>query len=118
VGLGFALLFGALAITAALDEAWSIYTLLGGVALWILARTIHECGSASAAFLAVVKSIKRIGKKDLPWAGKNGSRRSGSAAGAALAKPRVSAAIAALGARRAAVMGETPARLPGRLQME
>ena len=71
LGLGLGILLGCMACAAGLDEVWSIYVLLGGAALWIVARMLQECGSATAGFLAVVRKIERIDKKDLPWVSKS-----------------------------------------------
>ncbi len=67
IGLALAIIFGALGRAAELDGAWNIYLLLDGIALWVLGRTLHECGTASAAFLSVVRKIERLDRKALPW---------------------------------------------------
>jgi hypothetical protein len=64
--LGLAIALSAVGSAAGLDGIWSIYGLLCGAALWILARTVQECGAATAGFLAVVRKIQRIEKKELP----------------------------------------------------
>src|SRR5204862_291020 len=51
-GVAFTVLFGALAAGAAHDRAWSAGCVLGGVALLLVCRTIHECAAATAAFLS------------------------------------------------------------------
>ncbi len=61
-GLSVALLFGVLGCLAGLDGVWSVHLLLGAMALAIALRTARECGWATAAFLAVVREIKRIEK--------------------------------------------------------
>jgi hypothetical protein len=61
LGLTFAGLCGA----SALDGAWKICGLLGGLALLVAVRTIQESARATGAFLAAVRKIKRIEKKDL-----------------------------------------------------
>jgi glycosyltransferase involved in cell wall biosynthesis len=61
LGLTFAGLCGA----SALDGAWKICALLGGLALLVTVRTIQESARATGAFLAAVRKIKRIEKKDL-----------------------------------------------------
>jgi hypothetical protein len=70
LGLGFGLIFGTLALIAGAEGTWSVYALLGGVALWVVSRTIQECGNSAGAFLTVVRQIDRVERKDLPWEAK------------------------------------------------
>ena len=59
-GVGLALALALLGAAAGLDNAWSVYGALEGAAVLVFARAIAECGAATAAFLGVVRKIKRI----------------------------------------------------------
>ena len=63
------LTFSGLCAASALDGAWRICALLGGLAVLIAIRTIQECAATTGAFLAAVREIKRIGKEDLQTTG-------------------------------------------------
>ena len=56
--LASTLLFAALSIGAAQDQAWNACFALGAVALLVAARTIHECAAATAAFLTATRKIE------------------------------------------------------------
>ena len=63
-GLALTLLFVALSLCAAHDQAWQACWALGVVASLLVARTIHECAAATAAFLTAVRKIEREEKCD------------------------------------------------------
>jgi hypothetical protein len=65
-GLGLAVLLALVGGLAGLDGVWSVYILLCGTAVGMAARIALECGSATAAFLAVVRKIERIEKTENP----------------------------------------------------
>ena len=51
-----ACLFAALAMVAAVDLEWTAWALLNVPAVFLVARTFYECGSAMASILAVIAS--------------------------------------------------------------
>jgi hypothetical protein len=58
------LTFAALAIGAAHDQAWNACFALGVVSVLAAARTINECGAATAAFLAATRKLEWEEKSD------------------------------------------------------
>ncbi len=58
-GVALTLLFAALSLGAARDQAWHASGALGAVALLLALRTLHECAAATAGFLAAVRKIER-----------------------------------------------------------
>ena len=56
--LALTLTFAALCAGAAHDQAWNASFALGGVALLVAARMIHECAAATAAFLTATRKIE------------------------------------------------------------
>ncbi len=57
-GLALILLFTALGVWAGADRAWVASAILGGTALLLSFRTVHECAVAMAAVLRVIKHWK------------------------------------------------------------
>ena len=54
----FALVLAELAWLAARDSAMTVSVALGGIALLLVSRMVHECAAATAAFLSVVRRIE------------------------------------------------------------
>jgi hypothetical protein len=54
----FALVLAELAWLAARDGAMTVSVALGGIALLLVSRMVHECAAATAAFLSVVRRIE------------------------------------------------------------
>jgi cellulose synthase/poly-beta-1,6-N-acetylglucosamine synthase-like glycosyltransferase len=60
-GLALILLFAILSIATALDHAWIVSIILGGVAMLLALRTLQECARAMAAVLRVLEHLKEGG---------------------------------------------------------
>jgi hypothetical protein len=56
--VAFTLLFSALAIGAAIDQAWPAATILGTGAVLLVLRTLRECAGATTAVLQALKHQK------------------------------------------------------------
>jgi len=52
------LLSGALSLWPALDQAWAVCAILGGVAMLLVLGTLQECAVASAATLSVLRKLE------------------------------------------------------------
>jgi hypothetical protein len=56
--LTLTLLFVALTIAAALDYAWAVAILLGGVAVLLIIHQLQQCAAATAATLGTLQELR------------------------------------------------------------
>jgi hypothetical protein len=62
-GLTLTLLFAALSLGAAIDQAWQAFYVLSTVAVLLTLLTAHECAAATAGFLNAVRKLEREEKR-------------------------------------------------------